>query len=92
MVARGQNASATLAKLNDRIAFCLSKAIAGVDGHQPQLIEVRVRQSHYQMIVAVCIHLFISRNYLVAVSFERFAQEGKARDVPVVLRERNGRL
>src|SRR5579863_4292979 len=92
VVARGQNASAPLAELNNRVAFYLSEAVAVVDGHQPYLIEVGVRQSHDQMIVALCIRLFISRDYLVAVSFENLAQKRKTRNAPVVLVERNGRL
>src|SRR5579871_5839001 len=92
VVARGQNASAPLTELDNRSAFCLSKAVAGVDGHQPKLVEVRVRKSHEHTIVAVCVPLFVSRNYVMAISFESFAQEGKARNVPVVLGERNGRL
>src|SRR5579883_403484 len=92
MVARGQNAASPLAELNDRSTFCLRKAVAGIDGHQPKLVEVRVRKLHEHAVVVVRVHLFISCNYIMAVGFESFAQEGKARNVPVVLGERDGSL
>src|ERR1700722_16479053 len=92
MVAGGHDASAPFAELNNRIAFRLGKAVAGVDGHQPQLIEVRLGQPRDPVIVAVLIQHFISRNYLVSVSDERLAQKGKARNIPVVLGKRYRRL
>ena len=35
VVARGYDPAAAFAKLNNRVAFRFSEAVAGVDGHQP---------------------------------------------------------
>src|SRR5262245_37154698 len=99
MIARRKNSTAALSKPSDAFTISGGKTVTGISCEEPQFMKLFKAQPAQDGIVTIAIFLPITRRYVhkrIAVGVpervEIFAQEGKAFDGPIVLRERNSRL
>jgi hypothetical protein len=95
MIASQQDSAASLTKPSDAFAVFLGKAVAEIDGKEPQFIAILNVQLTQDWIVAGSIWLPISHPHVDPISIgvlnraEMFAQQQKAVNRPVIFAVRN---
>ena len=90
VVARGQHPATALAEAHDPRCVARREPVAGVHGHQPELVVVEfVEPAQHRIVACAC---SVTCGDVVARGPQFIGQQREAGDLPVVGTRRDGRL
>ena len=92
VVPRGEKASAAATKRVDALHIPQGEAVVGVGSEEPHLVVERLRQRGKDGVVTVPVRLTIPAIHRVTAVAEMSGEQRESAYVPIVFRERDGRL